>query len=268
MIAAARDASTELDPQAEAFYRRVLRTVNAAGLPVLVGGAYAFAIYTGIERHTKDLDVFVRRGDYERVTQALRSLGTGPELTYPHGLGKVYAGPLFVDVIFNSGNGVTPVDDGWFEHAVDAEILGVPARIQPVEEMIWSKALLMERERYDGADVAHLLRARADTMDWPRLLQRMEPHWRVLLSHLVLFGFVYPAEASRVPAWVVDALVNRLGDETHSPPPGSRLCRGTLLSREQYLYDVGEGYVDARLRPFGNLSAEEIAAWTAAIEER
>ena len=29
-------------------------------MPFLVGGAYAFARYTGIERHTKDFDVFVR----------------------------------------------------------------------------------------------------------------------------------------------------------------------------------------------------------------
>ena len=30
-------------------------------VPFLVGGAYAFAHYTGIVRHTKDLDLFVRR---------------------------------------------------------------------------------------------------------------------------------------------------------------------------------------------------------------
>ena len=52
----------------------------------------------------------------------------------------------------------------------------------------------MERERYDGADIAHLLRARADQLAWRRLLRRFGPHWRVLLGHLVLFGFVYPGE--------------------------------------------------------------------------
>ena len=63
----------------------------------------------------------------------------------------------------------------------------------------------MERERYDGADVAHLLRAHGDRLDWPRLLRRFGPHWRVLLSHLVLFGFIYPGERALVPAWVMDA---------------------------------------------------------------
>ena len=64
-------------------------------------------------------------------------------------------------------------------------VLDVPVRLIPAEEMIWSKAFVMERERYDGADVAHILRACAETLDWPRLLQRFDGHWRVLLQHLV-----------------------------------------------------------------------------------
>src|SRR5262245_20061253 len=48
-----------LDPEAKAFYRNTLGLFQRARLNVLIGGAYAFARYTGIERHTKDLDVFV-----------------------------------------------------------------------------------------------------------------------------------------------------------------------------------------------------------------
>ena len=45
-----------------------------------------------------------------------------------------------------------------------------------------------------------------------------------------------------------------------------RLCRGTFLSREQYLVDVRQwGYRDARLPPFGNLSPTEAGRWTRAI---
>ncbi|MEO6165741.1 MAG: hypothetical protein ABIP88_16545 [Candidatus Binatia bacterium] len=41
------------------------------------------------------------------------------------------------------------------------------------------------------------------------------------------------------------------------------LCRGTLLSRTQYLYDIEKwGYLDARLRPPANLSLEEVERWT------
>ena len=49
-------------------------------------------------------------------------------------------------------------------------------------------------------------------------------------------------------------------------PSADRTCRGTLLSRAQYLPDIGWwGYQDARLPPEGRMTAEEIAHWTAAI---
>lgn len=255
------------DPESN-FYRRVLQTVEASGVPVLVGGAYALAHFTGIERRTKDFDVFLRRADYDRATQVLDAQGFHTELTFPHWLGKAHAGSHCVDLIFNSGNGLTRVDDGWFEHAVDAEILGVPAKLVPVEEMIWSKAFVMERERYDGADVAHLLLAHAASLDWPRLLERFGANWRILLSHLVLFGFIYPGERTEIPAGVMRDLLDRLSDELHLPAAGLSLCCGTLVSREQYLHDVvHEGYADGRLPPSGTMSVDDIAVWTDAIEE-
>src|SRR5207248_659415 len=112
--------------------------------------------------------------------------------------------------IYNSGNGRCPVDDDWFAHAVWAEVLGTPVSVIPAEEMIWQKSYIMERERFDGADVAHLLRARGPALDWDRLLRRFGAHWRVLLSHLVLFGFVYPSEQDKVPRRVLHDLAERL----------------------------------------------------------
>ena len=60
--------------------------------------------------------------------------------------------------------------------------------------MIWTKAFVMERERYDGGDVAHLLLKCSEQLDWHRLVSRFDSHWRVLLSHLILFGYIYPSE--------------------------------------------------------------------------
>src|SRR3954467_348211 len=45
----------ELDPKTRDFYCYALGTMKESGIPFLVGGAYALARYTGIERHTKDL---------------------------------------------------------------------------------------------------------------------------------------------------------------------------------------------------------------------
>jgi hypothetical protein len=262
-IMSGNSASLEqLDPVAFRFYHDALAALRAAGVPFLVGGAYALAYYSGVARHTKDLDVFVRPGDARGTLQALAAAGFRTELTFPHWLGKAYHGQDFVDVIFSSGNGHCTVDDDWFTYAVEGRTLGIPARLVPAEEMIWQKSYIMERERFDGADVLHLLRARAATLDWPRLLARFGPHWRVLLSHLVLFGFVYPEDRDCIPPAVLQALTDRLSDRAAS---NGRLCRGTLLSRVQYLTDTEQwGYRDARLAPYGKMTPEQVETWTVA----
>lgn len=257
------------DPKAASFYRRVLEILHASGLPFLVGGAYALSHYTGISRHTKDLDVFIRRKDYDRISNVLSQAGYETELTYPHWLAKIRSNDNVIDIIFNSGNGVSEVDDAWFDHAGEAEILGIRTKISPIEEMIWSKAFIMERERFDGADVVHLIRQCADRIDWERLRRRFEPHWRMLMVHLVLFGFVYPAQRHLVPTWLMDDLLERLRAESHAPGPENGICQGTLISREQYLPDVTQwGYQDARLMPSVKMEQEDIARWTEAISRK
>ena len=51
-----------LNPRTRDFYVRTLAVLNESGVPFLVGGAYALARYAGIERHTKDLDIFIQIG--------------------------------------------------------------------------------------------------------------------------------------------------------------------------------------------------------------
>jgi hypothetical protein len=261
-----KERQDELNPETRDFYRRVLEILDQAAIPFLIGGAYALAWYTGIVRHTKDFDIFLRRHDCPRALEACAAQGCRTELTYPHWLGKVIVGDAFVDLIFSSGNAVVEVDEAWFVHAVPAEILGKPILLCPAEEMIWSKVFVMERERYDGADIAHLLRARAGRLDWPRLRQRFGPDWPLLLSNLILFGYIYPAERSLIPEKVLQDLLDQLHEERRTPGPAVPLCRGTLLSREQYLIDIGSwGYQDARLLPRGKMTAQAIASWTDAI---
>ncbi|MBV9124440.1 MAG: nucleotidyltransferase [Planctomycetes bacterium] len=256
-----------LAPTTAAFYRLILEKLNASGIPFLVGGAYALGWYTSIERHTKDLDIFVRRDDCPRVLDLFAAAGYRTEVSFPHWLAKVYSGDLFIDIIYSSGNGLAEVTDRWFAHALSVKILGVQARLIPAEELLWTKAFIQERERFDGADVAHLLRAWSPNLDWDRLLENFGPHWRVLLSHLLLFEFIYPRERLPIHEKMIGQLCRRWESEKDNPPPAEPVCQGTLLSRAQYLVDVRRwGYQDARLRPRGNLSLEEMAIWTAAIE--
>jgi hypothetical protein len=258
-----------LTPETRAFYCRVISRLNETRAPFLVGGAYALGRYTGIERHTKDFDIFVRRRDFDSIMGILSNAGCAScALTFPHWLGKAHCGDDFIDVIFSSGNGIASVDDEWFTHAVPAQVFDLPVLLCPAEEIIWSKAFIMERERFDGADILHLLRARAAQLDWQRLLRRFNSNWRVLLTHLLMFGYVYPDHRGEIPAWVMEELLARLQREMHERPPTDRICRGPVISREQYLIDLRQwNYQDGRLPPHGHMSPEEIALWTEAITQ-
>jgi hypothetical protein len=231
----------EIDARADA-----LRALAGSHVPVLVAGAYAFYEYTGIYRDTKDLDLFLREADLEEAFRVLEGAGFRTDIEDPTWIGKGYRGEWFVDLIFGSGNGVALVDDLWFHHARPARVMGVDVSLAPPEEMIWSKAFVLERERYDGADVNHLLRATGDELDWDRLLFRFERYWEVLLSHLLLYRFAYPGERSKVPDRVMQALLERAAAELGTDHPQS-LCRGNLMSRVQYRHDLTQlGYEDGR----------------------
>lgn len=239
------------------FYRRALRELHDAKIPYLIGGAYALGAHTGVHRETKDLDLFTTPHVAPAMLQLFADLGYASKLVARHWLGKVTWEDAVIDIIFGFRNGVSQLDDTWFETATDGVLFDVPVRILAPEEMVWSKAFVMERERYDGADIAHLIRSRAADLDWNRLIDRFGEHWPLLLHYVVLFGFIYPAERATIPEWVVNELTERWRLQGSSPGP--EICRGTLLSHLQYVHDVQVlGLPDARLLPLGNLTEQGI----------
>jgi hypothetical protein len=225
-------------PNNVAVYERALRALTEGNVPFLVGGAWGMAELAGVWRHTKDLDLFVCPEQVDHVLDTLAEAGFRTEVLNPVWLGKAWYDDLFIDIIFSSGNGIATVDERWFLHSLPGTVLEVPVSFCPSEETIWSKAWIMERERFDGADVAHLLRATGPRMDWHRLLERFGEHWRVLYGHLVLFGYIYPSERRRIPAWVMLELTQRMQRELGAEPPLDRHCLGPLLSNQQYLPDL------------------------------
>ncbi len=120
-----------LDPETKDYYCKAIQTLLDSGVPFLVGGTYAFARYTGIERHTKDFDIFVRPKDTEKALEVFKKAGYRTELTFPHWLGKAYNGENFIDIIFCSGNGLARVDEEWFEHSVEEKSWGCPLNFVP-----------------------------------------------------------------------------------------------------------------------------------------
>ena len=246
------------------FYRAAMVLLQKANVPFLVGGAYGLGVYTGISRDTKDFDLFLEPKDVVRALEVFRAGGYEGERTFPHWLAKAKCGEEVIDLIYRAGNGLCQVDASWFSRARDGELLGIPVKLCAPEEIVWMKAFIMERERYDGADIVHLIESCADSIDWEHLLNRFGQDWRLLLSHLVLFGYVFPSERDRVPKRILDLLIDRLKNEPVNK--ADRTCRGTLISRQQYLRDIEErGFRDARLDDRVRMNDADIEHWTDAI---
>src|SRR5216110_898741 len=260
-----RAAAAKRKNSPDDFHRRSVAALQAANVPFLIGGAYVVEAYAGVSRRTKDFDLYIRPRHVRAAMDALARAGYKTEMTFPHWLANAGRGRDHVDLIFRAGNGLCEVDDTWFERARGHKFLGLSVKLCAPEEMIWMKAYIMERERFDGADIAHIFQSCAEKLDWPHLVRRFGPDWRVLLSHLVLFGYIYPGERDKIPAAIMDDLIARLRSERRTAG-ADRICRGTLLSRKQYLMDIQErGFRDARLQQRVHMNAKDIAHWTRAI---
>jgi hypothetical protein len=238
-----------------------IQLLSDAGVPFLVGGAYAFAHYTGIYRDTKDLDLFIRKRDADQALVVLGQNGYRTESNVHGWLHKAFWDDFLVDIIFASGNGITIVDDGWFEHAVSAQMLGCACKVPPAEEIFWSKAFVLERERFDGAELTHLLLKVGKSFDWPRLLQRFDRYWEILLAHLMFFRFAYPADRDIVPEWLMRELLSRASSSVEEGNWAQKLCRGRLISHVSYEVDMEEwGYQDGRVWDEQERKREEVTA--------
>jgi hypothetical protein len=234
-------SSTEPDwpPGAQECYRDVLNTLHQAKLPFAVGGAFAMHEHTGVWRLTKDLDVMLIADDIPRALKALTAAGFETYVADPIWLAKAVRGEHFADLITGLGNAGLAVEPSWIERAVATEVLGVPCKVLRPEEMIASKIFVSRRERFDGAEVTHLIRLCGEQLDWQRLLQLLDPHWELLLWALVFFAYVYPARTAVVPEFVWGGLLQRFGETVHH----SRLdqpFRGSLIDPLMFAIDVDE----------------------------
>ncbi len=233
-------APTTPSVEAEHFYVEALQELQKFNIPHLVAGTYAVSAYTGIVRPTKDLDIFCKPGDSVRILERFKTLGYKVQIEDERWLGKVSKGEHFFDLIFASRHGVMPIGDEWFEHATVGEVLGVSVRLIAPTELIWSKAFVQVRHRYDGADIANVILRQRDRIDWKRLLKHMDLHWEILLVHLINFRWVYPSERDCIPRWLMDELIDRLQRQLDLPPPRIKICRGRMLSQSDYEIAVRE----------------------------
>lgn len=229
----------EFAPEQEELFREVLTLLNQSGVPYVVSGAFALREHTGICRDTKDLDVFLPA---ERVEEAMRFLqehGFECEVTDPVWLAKAHRGDFFVDLITGMSTGTITVDQSWVDRGSASELFGVPVKVLGPEELIASKLFVTRRERFDGADIAHVIYATRGNLDWARLYQLAGPHWHILFWMLVLYQYAYPAHSDYVPRRVWDDLLGRFRGEIDNPDAKAEF-RGSLIDPLMFAIDVDE----------------------------
>jgi len=225
-------------PEQEVLFREVLELFNANGVSYVVSGAFALHEHTGIWRDTKDLDIFMAPDKVAGALQLLAERNFECETCDPVWLFKVHRSDYFVDLITGMSNGVIRVDQSWIDRATPTEVLGVPVRVLAAEELIASKVFVTRRERFDGADIAHIVYAAGHVMDWNRLLQLAGYHWEMLLWSLVLFHYIYPM-SNAVPKLVWDELLAKFRADIQSPDVNAAF-RGSLIDENMFAIDVKE----------------------------
>jgi len=190
------------------IYTDALAILQNCQCEFMIGGGYAVVHYTGVPRATKDLDIFCRPQEYPKILKCFADHGYRTELTDSRWLAKVFKDDYFIDVIFDTVNNICKVD-------------------------------VQNRERYDGADINHLLLKAGRRLDWARLWKRMDTHWHLLLAQLLIFQFVYPSEYRNiVPDWLFLDLLDRAKEQYDLPPSLERVCQGPLIDQTQYEVDI------------------------------
>ena len=229
----------DIPEKQETLFREVLTLLEQKNISYAVAGAFALREHTGICRDTKDLDVFLTSENAALALHYLREDGFQCEVRNPIWLFKAHRDAFYVDLITGMSNAAIVVDDCWIKRAQPAIIHTVQTRVLAAEELIASKLFIARRERFDGADIAHVIFGTRGKLDWQRVLRLVGEHWEILLWALVLFRYVYPAQTRYVPSELWRDLVSRFRDAvSHSDPAAS--FRGSLVDDKQFAIDVNE----------------------------
>jgi hypothetical protein len=233
----------EFPEKQEALFRDVLMLLKEKGISFAVSGAIALQQHTGICRNTKDLDIFLPAEEGGATLACLSKNGFQVEVRDPVWLAKAHRDNFFVDLITGMSNGVITVDESWIKHSHPGIVLGIPVRLLAPEELLASKLFVTRRERFDGADIAHIIYSTKGKLDWERIMRHVGEHWEILLWSLVLFRYVYPGNSDFVPASLWRDLIGRLSEATSHPDPKQEF-RGSLIDDCMFAIDMEEWGLD------------------------
>lgn len=211
-----------LIPDADwSLYRPVLEAALQRGTSFAIGGGFAFSAYARRWRNTKDLDLYILPRDAETMKEVIHEQGFRDYYErepYDRAwIYRAYREPVIIDLIWASANQYRPTDELWMSRSRRLQLRGLDLRLLPLEELVFSKLYVLQRERCDWPDLLNILHAQGPAMDWDHLLHRLGEDAPLLGALLHVFGWVCGAQARALPDWLWD----RVGLQ---PPRDERCC--------------------------------------------
>ncbi|MFN3404992.1 MAG: nucleotidyltransferase [Cytophagaceae bacterium] len=241
----------KLSEKSKAFYVEAIQLLQKADLSFMIGGALALGEHANVFRDTKDLDIFCKPEDYPRIIKECINHGFKVEVTDARWLAKVFKEDYFIDIVFGSANNQFRITQSWFERSIDSKLFGQSVKLLSAEDLIGSKLYVQARERFDAADINHVILKKGKNLDWKLIINNLDINWPLLFSQIINFIYVYPGERDNIPKWLIEELISRLNNLFEVPVSKMKVCNGPLLDHFLYEVDIREwGY---KIATIGNL---------------
>lgn len=218
----------------ETFYQQALSFLTGNDFRVLVAGTYALNHYTGMNRPTKDLDLFCTAGDYPKIVKALTDEGFKVRIIDERWLAKIEDTDGFIDLIFGNVPGFIAITDDWFATKDITEIGGIEVPVTKPTELYASKIFRLSRSHFDGIDLAFLTYHQHRRLSWKRILELMENHWELLFLQIILYRYLFPFKRKDIPDWLVRELNQRFKNQIKIPAPEEKVTRGMLVAPQEF----------------------------------
>jgi hypothetical protein len=232
VVASADNWAERLPADEWEIYQPVLELANEIKLRFALGGGLAFSYYTRMWRNTKDMDLFVLPGSRNIAIDVLTRLGFSDyydQVAYDRSwIYRGFRDGVIIDIIWQMANHRAEVDEGWLKGPT-AHIKGMPLQVIPVEELIFAKLYVLQRERCDWPDLLNLLFVQGAKLNWSHLRGALGDDLPLLIGLLQVFAWLCPHNAGTLSEPMRELMLHAITNANESPRCDHDARRPALL---------------------------------------
>jgi hypothetical protein len=187
------------------LYRSVISEANIHRIPFAVGGGLASRAYADRWSNTKDIDLYVKSADREKLIEVTAGAGLADyydQKPYDRNwIYRSYRDDVIVDIIWAMANQRSAVDELWLSGPA-LQVDGLILRLTPPEETLWSKLFVIQSDRCDWPAAWSMLYSIGPDVDWLHLLDRLGEDFPLLAGLLSVYKWICPERARELPDWL------------------------------------------------------------------